>query len=185
VEFAKKLGLTTDETYAYVYGVLNSPAYQQKYANDLKKDLARIPVLKGIRQYVEVGQQLLDLHIGYETVEPYEGCEIVYHTEKPSYRVTKMRYKYRDDHSEIRFNNDITIKNIPEQAENYIVNGRSAIGWIMDQYQVKTDKASQITDDPNEYSDDPKYIFNLLLRVISVSIKTIDLVRSLPNFETV
>ncbi|MGY0337926.1 type ISP restriction/modification enzyme, partial [Limosilactobacillus fermentum] len=65
----------------------------------------------------------------------------------------------------------------------YIVNGRSAIEWIMDQYQVKHDKKSGITDDPNDYSDDPKYIFNLLLRIINVSVQTVDLINQLPKFE--
>lgn len=181
--FATKLGLTTDETYAYVYGLLNSPEYQQKYANDLKKDLARIPIVKDIRQYVEVGQQLLDLHINYEDANPYAGCKIIEHADKPSYRVQKMRFKSRNDHSVIKFNSDITISDIPIRAYDYVVNGRSAIEWIMDQYQVKTDKASQITDDPNDYSDDQQYIFKLLLRIITVSLKTLDLVAQLPEFE--
>ncbi|MDF9579492.1 type ISP restriction/modification enzyme, partial [Bacillus paranthracis] len=77
----------------------------------------------------------------------------------------------------------ITIKNIPEKAYEYVVNGRSAIGWIIDQYQIKTDKKSGITDDPNEFSDDPKYILNLLLSVITVSMKTLELVKQLPDFE--
>lgn len=184
-EFAARLGLTTDETYAYVYGLLNSPEYQQKYANDLKKDLARIPVVKYVRKYVDVGQQLLDLHINYEDVEPYADCKITMHADKPSYRVQKMRFKSRADHSVIKFNSDITIADIPERAYDYVVNGRSAIEWIMDQYQIKTDKASQIIDDPNEYSDDPKYIFKLLLRVVTVSLKTLDLIGTLPQFEVV
>lgn len=77
----------------------------------------------------------------------------------------------------------IRISNIPEKAYEYVVNGYSAIGWIIDQYQVKTDKKSGITDDPNDYSDDEKYIFNLLLRIINISIQTIDLINSLPKFE--
>lgn len=71
----------------------------------------------------------------------------------------------------------------PDKAYQYIVNGKSAIEWIMDQYRVKTDKKSGITDDPNNYSDDPKYIFNLLLRIINVSLKTIDLINQIPKFE--
>ena len=72
---------------------------------------------------------------------------------------------------------------VPEKAYEYVVNGRSAIEWIIDQYQVKTDKKSGITDDPNDYSDDEKYIFNLLLRIINVSVQTVDLINSLPKFE--
>ena len=188
--FADKLGLSLDETFAYVYGLLNSREYQEKYANDLKKDLARIPIVKNKEKYVEVGQKLMNLHLNYEEVSVYDGVEITI-VEKPSYKVTKMRFaKKRDekgksvnDLSTIIFNSDITISNIPEKAYEYVVNGRSAIEWIIDQYQIKTDKKTGITDDPNDYSDDEKYIFNLLLRIINVSIQTVDLINSLPKFE--
>lgn len=188
--FADKLGLSLDDTFAYVYGLLNSPEYQQKYASDLKKDLARIPVVKNKEKYVEIGKKLINLHINYEKVEPYGGCKIEM-IDNPSYRVEKMKFlKNRNskidepnDRSTIIFNNDIKISNIPEKAYEYVVNGRSAIEWIMEQYRVKTDKDSGITDDPNEFSDDPKYIFNLLLRIINVSLQTVDLIHQLPKFE--
>lgn len=188
--FADKLGLSLDDTFAYVYGLLNSREYQEKYANDLKKDLARIPIVKDKEQYVAVGKALMDLHLNYEEVPAYDGVDIT-PLATPSYKVTKMKFaKKRDengksinDRSTIIYNQDITISNIPEKAYSYMVNGRSAIEWIMDQYQVKTDKKSGITDDPNDYSSDEKYIFNLLLRIINVSLKTVDLVNSLPKFE--
>jgi predicted helicase len=88
-----------------------------------------------------------------------------------------------DDLSQIIFNHDITITNIPETAYQYIVNGTPAIEWIIDQYQVKTDKKSGITDDPNDFSDDPRYILNLLLSVITVSMRTLELIDELPEFE--
>lgn len=191
--FADKLGLSLDDTFAYIYGLLNSPEYQQKYANDLKKDLARIPVVANKEKYVEVGKKLMDLHINYEEVPVYPDVRIIA-SENPSYVVKKMKFdKKRDpetnrnvnDRSKIIFNSDITVENIPEKAYEYIVNGRSAIEWIMDQYQVKTDKKSGITDDPNDFSDDPKYIFNLLLRIINVSVQTVDLVNSLPKLEII
>ena len=188
--FADKLGLSLDDTFAYVYGLLNSREYQEKYANDLKKDLARIPIVKQKDRYVEVGKALMDLHLNYEEVPVYKGVDIQL-SEQTSYKVTKMKFaKKRDengksvnDRSTIIYNSDITISNIPEKAYQYLVNGRSAIEWIMDQYQVKTDKKSGITDDPNDYSDGEKYIFNLLLRIINVSMQTVDLVNSLPKFE--
>lgn len=188
--FADKMGLSLDETFAYVYGLLNSREYQEKYANDLKKDLARIPIVKNKEKYVEVGQKLMELHLNYEEVPVYEGVEITPFV-NPNYKVTKMRFaKKRDENgklvndlSTIIFNSDITISNIPEKAYEYVVNGRSAIEWIMDQYQVKTDKKSGITDNPNDYSEDEKYIFNLLLRIINVSVQTVDLINSLPKFE--
>lgn len=180
--FADKLGLSLDDTFAYVYGLLNSRDYQEKYANDLKKDLARIPIVKHKEKYVEVGKALMDFHLNYEEVPVYDDVEIQL-SAQPSYKVTKMKFIKKGDRSSIVFNSDITIKNIPEKAYDYMVNGRSAIEWIMDQYQVKTDKKSGITDDPNDYSTDEKYIFNLLLRIINVSMQTVDLVNSLPKFE--
>lgn len=188
--FADKLGLSLDDTFAYVYGLLNSREYQEKYANDLKKDLARIPIAKHKEKYVEVGKALMNLHLNYEEVPVYEAVTIT-PLVNPTYKVTKMRFaKTRDengksvnDRSTIIFNQDITISDIPEKAYQYVVNGRSAIEWIMDQYQVKTDKKSGIIDDPNDYSTDEKYIFNLLLRIINVSIQTVDLIESLPSFE--
>ncbi len=180
--FADKLGLSLDDTFAYVYGLLNSREYQEKYANDLKKDLARIPIVKQKDKYVEVGKALMDLHLNYEEVPVYDDVEIQL-SAQPSYKVSKMKFIKKGDRSAIVYNNDITIRNIPEKAYEYMVNGRSAIEWIMDQYQVKTDKKSGITDDPNDYSTDEKYIFNLLLRIINVSMQTVDLINSLPKFE--
>ena len=191
--FANKLGLSLDDTFAYIYGLLNSYEFQQKYANDLKKDLARIPVVAEKEKYVEVGKKLMDLHINYEEVPVYDGVQIVAR-ENPSYVVKKMKFgnkrdaasgKLEKDKSTIVFNSDITIKDIPEKAYEYVVNGRSAIEWIIDQYQVKTDKKFGITDDPNDFSSDPKYIFNLLLRIINVSVQTVDLVNSLPKLEII
>lgn len=137
-----------------------------------------------------MGKALIELHINYESVPVYEDVQIRM-PDKAIYKVQKMKFakkrdingKSVDDKSTIIYNNDIMISNIPEQAYEYIVNGRTAIEWIMEQYQIKTDKASGIVDDPNEYSNDEKYIFNLLLRIINVSIQTIDLVQSLPKFE--
>ena len=189
-EFADKLGLNLDDTFSYVYGLLNSKEYQEKYTNDLKKDLARIPIAQNKERYVEVGKALMNLHLNYEEVPVYDGVDITPFV-NPSYKVTKMRFaKKRDENgksvndlSTIIFNSDITISNIPKKAYEYVVNGRSAIEWIIDQYQVKTDKKSGITDDPNDYSEDEKYIFNLLLRIINVSVQTVDLINSLPKLE--
>lgn len=190
-QFANRLGLSLDDTFVYVYGLLNSKEHQEKYANDLKKDLARIPVVKNKEKYVEVGKKLMDLHLNYEEVPLFDGVSIESKS-NPNYEVKKMRFakiinsetgKLENDHSTIIFNADITIRDIPEKAYEYVVNGRSAIEWIMDQYQIKTDKKSGITDNPNDFSNDPKYIFNLLLRIINVSVQTVDLVNSLPKLE--
>lgn len=188
--FSSKVNLSKDDTFAYVYGLLSSKEYQAKYQNDLKKDLARIPIVKNKEKYVEIGKKLMELHLNYEEVPAYEKVNIKYQG-TPDYKVKKMKFakkrssegKLEKDKSTIIFNDSITIENIPEKAYQYIVNGRSAIEWIMDQYQVKTDKKSGITDDPNDFSDDPKYIFNLLLSIINVSVQTVDLINQLPKLE--
>ncbi|WP_067728861.1 DEAD/DEAH box helicase [Oceanobacillus damuensis] len=176
------LDLTTDELFSYIYAVLNSPEYKEKYSNDLNKVLPRIPLLKNKNKFIEVGQKLIDLHLNYETEEPYENVTIKMNP-NPSFKVKKMKHPKKGMLDTIIFNSDITIKDIPEKAYEYVVNGRPAIEWIIDQYQVKTDKNSGIVDDPNDYSEDEKYIFNLLLRIINVSVQTVDLVNSLPELK--
>lgn len=175
-------GLELDTVIPYIYGVFHSKEFRNKYHMDLSKEFPRIPNLKNKNKIIKIGKQLMDIHLNYEEVPVYKDVDIKM-SAQPSYKVTKMKFIKKDDRSSIVFNNDITISNIPEKAYSYMVNGRSAIEWIMDQYQVKTDKRSGITDDPNDYSDDEKYIFNLLLRIINVSMQTVDLVNSLPKFE--
>ena len=190
-EFLRKINLTPKETFYYVYGILNSNDYKEKYTNDLKKELARIPIVKNKKEYVKIGERLVDLHLNYEKVEAYKEVNVITKG-TVDYKVKKMKFarkrnlktnKLEKDRSTIIFNDSITISNIPDKAYQYIVNGRSAIEWIMDQYRVEHDKKSGITDDPNDYSDDPKYIFNLLLRIINVSVQTVDLINQLPKFE--
>lgn len=180
--FKKKINLSDDEVFYYVYGVLHSKEFREKYANNLKKELPRIPILKNKKKFVEVGKRLADLHLNYESVEPYSNV-VIMSRENPSYKVIKMKHPKKDALDTIVFNSDITISNIPEKAYEYVVNGRPAIEWIIDQYQVKTDPKSGIVDDPNLYSDDERYIFNLLLRIINVSVQTVDLINSLPPLE--
>ncbi len=180
--FLKKHNLSLDETFYLIYGVLHSYEYKAKYSNDLVKDFPRIPDLKNKEKFIEIGQKLVELHLNYESVPPFEGITIESKS-NPSYKVTKMKHPKKGMIDTIIFNSEITIKDIPEKAFEYIVNGKPAIQWIMEQYQVAVDKKSGIKDDPNEYSEDEKYIFNLLLRIINVSVQTVDLVNSLPPLD--
>ena len=175
--------------------MLNSKEYRNRYENDLKKGIPRIPLIKNYKKFIEIGNKLLNLQINYEDVPLFEDVLIEYNNGgQANYYVEKMIFpmvrnkdskKKEPDKSTIIYNNDISIKNIPLKAYEYIVNGNSAIEWIMDQYQIKTDKKSGITDNPNDFSEDPKYIFNLLLRIINVSVQTVDLVNSLPKLEII
>ncbi|MFG5363199.1 DEAD/DEAH box helicase [Enterococcus faecalis] len=181
----KKFGLSTEETFYYIYGLLHSKAYRENYASDLKKELPRIPKVKSKEKYVDIGKKLADLHLNYEDVPAYDNVNIVFKSDKPTFKVKKMKHPKRGQLDTIIFNEDIVITDIPERAYEYVVNGKPAIEWIIDQYQVKKDKKSGIVDDPNEFSDNPKYIFNLLLSIINVSMQTMDLVESLPPLEII
>lgn len=180
-----QLDVNGDEMMSYIYGVLHHPSYIKDYEHDLKRGVPRIPLLEEVNQFVNIGNKLIDLHLNYEKVESYSEVTIDFDTHEPTFHVQKMKFGRGKDKSVIIFNKDITIRNIPDKAYEYIVNGRSAIEWIMDQYRVKTDGKSGIVDDPNDYSEDPKYIFNLLLSIINVSVQTVDLVNSLPPLEII
>jgi predicted helicase len=123
------------------------------------------------------------LHKAYETQTPLPGVTVKVEGNLTNFHVNKMKHPKRGVLGSIIYNESITISNIPERAYEYVVGGKPAIEWIIDQYQVKTDKKSGITDDPNEFSDDPNYILNLLLSVITVSMRTLELIDELPEFE--
>ena len=181
-----------EDIFYYVYGFLHSPEYRTTFASDLKKSLPRLPLVDNPEDFwafCKAGRELAELHLNYETVEPYQGVEF----EEESvcgYGVEKMRFGKIDsktaDKSTIIFNSGLTITNIPLEAYDYIINGKSAIEWIMERYQVSTDAKSGILNDPNKWAeehDDEKYIFNLLLRIITVSIETMKIVNALPKIK--
>lgn len=174
------------DIFYYVYGFLHSNEYKNNFANDLKKSLPRIPLLENEEEFwkfSKAGRDLADLHLNYENQIPLENIKVL--GDNGNYYVKKMKFANKDK-SKIIFNEDITIENIPPEAYEYIINGKSAIEWIMDRYQIKTDKDSQIKNDPNDWCEEnnsPKYILNLLLSVITLSVKTIDIVKNLPKIE--
>ncbi|EMF0582304.1 DEAD/DEAH box helicase, partial [Enterococcus faecium] len=148
--------VSNDMDFYYIYGILHSEEYRIKYDNDLQKALPRIPEVKDKEKYVEIGRKLADLHLNYEDIPAYGGVNIRFKSDNPSFKVKKMKHPKRAQLDTIIFNEDIVITDIPERAYEYVVNGKPAIEWIIDQYQVKKDKKSGIVDDPNEFSDNPK-----------------------------
>lgn len=177
--------IVNDEEFYFIYSLLHSVEYRKKYSNDLRKALPRIPDVKDKDKYIEIGRKLAKIHLNYEEQPSWNGVEVVISNPNPNYKVTKMKHPKKDVLDTIIYNEHITIRNIPEKAYEYVVNGRPAIEWIIDQYRVKIDKKSGITDDPNEFSNDPKYILNLLLSIITVSMKTLELIEELPKFEVI
>jgi predicted helicase len=193
-EQAKKIygkNVTKEDIFFYVYGFLHSNHYRLAFANDLKKMLPRIPLVdapKDFWKFSKAGRELSELHINYESIPPFEGV-VVRGAESGFYTVEKMRFPRKGQKDTIIYNSRITIENIPEKAYDYVVNGKSAIEWIMERYQVTVDKNSGIKNDPNDWADEvgkPSYILDLLLSIINVSIQTVDIVNSLPElkFET-
>ena len=205
--------ITKEMIFYYVYGLLHSKDYRERFAADLKKSLPRIPIVDSLDDFMEfykAGKELADLHLNYETVAPYP--DVVVHGDRqvpltvkrdpatggyiqaPAddgaydyFRVVdKMRFKSKQDKSTIIYNGNITIENIPQKAYEYIVNGKSAIEWIVERYCVSQDKKSLIKNDANDWAREhhkPRYILDLLLSVINVSVQTVDIVNSLPKLK--
>jgi predicted helicase len=175
-----------EDIFYYVYGFLHSPEYRETFANDLKKSLPRLPLVDDADQFWEfskAGRQLGDLHVNYESVPPYPSVTVT-GAESGNYRVEKMRFPSKGKKDTIHVNSLITVSDIPAKAYEYIVNGKSAIEWIMDRYQVTTHKESGITNDPNDWATEvgnPRYILDLMLSIINVSVQTVDIVASLPK----
>lgn len=187
-------GIAKEDIFYYIYALLHHPEYREKYAADLMKMLPRIPLVKGFWEYSRVGRALAKLHLGYESVEPYPLDEVVSSPAPEDleerfefYRVQKMKFGPKKDKTRIQYNGHLTLKGIPEEVYNYILMGnRSALEWVIDRYQVKTDKKSLITNDPNDYCravNNPRYIVDLIKRLVTVSLETQKLVGTLPRFE--
>ncbi|WP_198116800.1 DEAD/DEAH box helicase [Massilia rhizosphaerae] len=181
----KDITISKEDIFWYTYGVLHSSEYKQRFAADLKKMLPRIPLVLDFRAFCEAGRKLGKWHLDYEDVEPFplteERKRLV--MDDTDYRVEKMAFGKKDgkaDRSVIVYNSHLVLRDIPLEAYEYVVNGKSAIEWIMERYQVSTDKPSGIKSDPNEWSDDPRYIIDLLKRIVRVSIETSRIVKSLP-----
>ncbi len=192
--------ISKEDIFFYVYGLLHSGEYRTRYADNLSKELPRIPCVKKAEDFwalSRAGRALGDLHVGYESVEPYpvtfkQGDLRLANIPDPEafYRVTKMKFGgsgKAKDKSVVIYNANITMQDIPLEAYDYVVNGKSALEWVMERQVVKTDKDSGIENDANRYAietiGNPAYPLELFQRVITVSLETMKIVRSLPALE--
>ncbi len=196
--------VTKEDIFYYVYGFLHCPTYRETFANDLKKMLPRLPLVEkpdDFWAFSRAGRELAELHLNYEQVPASKEVVVDWHNMLPGmmdadtpeklYRVTQMRFGKRGkdkDKSVIEYNQFITLRNIPLRAYDYVVNGKSAIEWIMERYCDKVDRKSGIRNDANQWGiehDNPKYPLELLQSIITLSLKTLDIVENLPkvNFE--
>ncbi|MFD9781741.1 DEAD/DEAH box helicase [[Kitasatospora] papulosa] len=187
--------ITADDIFFYTYALLHSPAYREQFTADLKKSLPRIPKVQDFHGFAVAGRALSKLHLGYEQAKPYAGIveQVSGATSAtpPSelFRVGKkmkfLRVKGQVDRTAIVYNPRVTLTNIPEEAYRYQLGARSAIEWIIDRYWVKTDKDSGIVNDPNDWSEDPRYIIDLLKRIVTVSLETMKIVDALPPLDII
>ncbi len=181
---------TSSDIFYYVYGLLHSPDYRKRFEADLTKMLPRIPFIedvKSFREFSKIGKELAEIHLDYENIEPWS--EAIVTGDVSSLHVDKMRFAKtdgEDDKRTICLSPDVKVENIPLHAYDYIINGKSAIEWLMERYSFSVHSESQIANDPNAWGKEhnqPQYILNLLLRMISVSMKTLKLVSKLPRID--
>ncbi|HBD7311514.1 TPA: DEAD/DEAH box helicase [Legionella pneumophila] len=179
--------ISKEDIFWYIYGILHSPEYKKRFSSSLKKMLARIPFAKDFHIFCDAGRRLGKLHLNYENIEPYPLIEEKKKELKSTdYFVNRMIFGKKDgkpDKSIIIFNEFLIFKDIPLEVYDYVVNGKSAIEWIMDRYKVTVDKESGIKNDPNSWSDDPYYIVNLLKRIVRLSIESIEIIKNLPALQ--
>lgn len=182
-----------DAIFVHIYALLHSQQYRTTFAAELKRQLPRIPLPGSSTDFwafAEAGQRLLDLHLNYETAEPYPLVEETMGgdaSDPALYRVQKMKWggKARSaDKTRLVYNQHITLTGIPDEAHEYMLGSRSALEWLIDRYQVKTDKNSGIVNDPNDWAaehNDPRYILDLVKKITTVSVETVRITRSLPD----
>jgi len=191
--------VSKEDIFYYVYGVLHSPEYRTRFAADLKKMLPRIPLTqeaKDFQAFSAAGRELAHWHLNYETVQPWplvEHIDRLNFDASELFQVQKMTFARptpeqkaagaKWDKTRIIYNSHVTISKIPLEAYNYVVNGKPAIEWVMERYQVTRDKDSGIVNDPNDWCrehNQPRYIIDLVGRVVRVSMETIQIVENLP-----
>jgi len=187
--------ISKEDVFYYVYGLLHSPDYRERYADNLAKELPRIPCVKTAADFwafSKAGRELAELHLNYETVTPYpleiqgggKGLTDV------DYRVEKMKYGKtgkEKDLTTLVYNHKITLTGIPLEAYDYVVNGKPALDWVVERQCVKTDKDSGIVNDANDWATEtmknPRYPLELFARVVTVSLETMKIVKALPKLD--
>lgn len=191
------VSISREDIFWYTYGVLHSPEYRQRFNSDLQKTHPRLPMVGNFRAFCEAGRILGTLHLNFDSAEPYpvvvkQGDLRIANIDNREdfFRVTGMKFAGKRggvDKSTVIYNANITMQNIPLEAYDYVVNGKSALEWVMERQSVRTDVESNIVNDANRYSTetvgDPAYPMLLFQRVITVSLETMKVVRSLPALE--
>jgi predicted helicase len=165
--------ITKEDIFHYIYALLHHPEYRERYAANLKRELPRIPFAPDFAAFAVAGKELARLHVEYESLPPWPLQEDETKGVAYSQRVEKM--KLSADKQSLQVNESLALRVIPAEVFEYRLGSRSALEWVIDQYQVKG------SSDPNR-EDDPGYIIRLVGQVVRVSVETVRIVRSLPNY---
>ena len=178
----KNSSLTHREIFMYIYGVLHSKQFRAKYVKNLSKELPRIPLLREYEKYITVGKKLIDLHLNYENLPRCSSVKVDIKKENYRINVIKFQSKRKDV---IVFNENVLLSNIPTKIYDYKLNGRNPIEWVIGQYKYYVNPSTQNIDDPNLFDSqkEGKYVFDLINSLITLSLQTLDLVDSLPEYE--
>ncbi|WP_423973036.1 type ISP restriction/modification enzyme [Helicobacter pylori] len=173
----KDNAITEEEIFYYIYAILHHKGYLEKYKNSLTKEAPRIALSEDFKELSVLGKELAELHLNYESGEMHTSVKyttLMNAEVEGYYDVDKMTKKG----DSILYNQNITITKIPQKAFEYVVNGRSAIDWVIERYSITTDKDSLIENNPNDYAGG-QYVFELLCRVIKLSEKSVDLIEKI------
>ena len=177
-EHYKDSHISKQDIFHYIYAILHCPRYREKYAANLKRELPRIPFSPDFQQFAKAGRQLAELHVNYEGQPEFPLKWLENKDAKVNYRVERMALSR--DKTQIVYNDFLTLGGISPEVFKYRLGNRSALDWVIDQYQVSTDKRSGVVNDPNRL-DDPQYIIRLIGKVITVSLETVKIVEALPT----
>ena len=187
--------ITKEDIFYYTYGLLHSEEYRTRYADNLTKELPRIPCVKKAEDFwafSKAGRDLAHWHLNYETIEPFKatldtGSTPYSQLTAEDFYVEKMKFAKKGEKGTVIYNKRITIKDIPLEAYEYVVNGKPALEWVMERQGVSTHKDSGIVNDANDWAietmNNPAYPLELFLRVITVSLETMKIVKALPMLD--
>jgi predicted helicase len=166
------------DIFHYVYAMLHHPLFRERFAQNLQKEIPRVPLAKDFRRCCDIGRRLTELHLTYEQAEPHELEWKENPAEPLSYRVSDQM-SLDKEHGTIAVNSSLTLSGIPSEAFEYVLGTRSALEWIVDQYRYETDPHTGVVSDPNDPVDE-QFIVRLVERVAAVSLATIEQIKALP-----
>ena len=177
--------ITKDSIFDYVYGILHAPSYREEFATNFPRELARIPFAPDFFAFAKAGKALGELHLGYERCERYPLEVVFAHEDEPQarhFRLTEKKMRFADDEkTTLMINEHVSLSGIPGEAHRYIVNGRTPLGWFIDNYRITRDRASRIVNDPNRWFEDPRDLVAAIERIVYVSVESTRIIEGLPR----